>query len=173
MGGPITVYTPELAEAICERLADGMTLRQACRDEGMPKESTVRRWVLSDTGGFCAQYARAREVGYQAMADELIEISDNGTNDWIERETEAGRIVTEYNGDHVTRSRLRTDTRKWLLSKALPKVYGDRVALTGPEGGPIEHEVTHVRDNISRKLDRTAASIEEASVAGQPYASRT
>lgn len=159
--------------AICKGLAEGMTLRQVCKSDDMPPESTVRGWALNDVGGFAAHYARAREIGYHAMADELVEISDDGSNDYIEREIEAGRMVTEYNGEHVARSRLRVDSRKWLLSKALPKIYGDKVALTGPEGGPIEHEVTHVRDNISRKLDRTAASIEEASVAGQPYASRT
>lgn len=82
--------------------------------------------MLDDRGGFAAQYARAREIGYHAMADELIEIADDGTNDWMERQGDDGAAHV-INGEHVQRSRLRLDTRKWLLSKALPKVYGEKL----------------------------------------------
>lgn len=130
--GRLTEHTPEIAKAICEQLADGLTLREVCRQEGMPPESTVRRWVLDDRNGFAAQYAEARQLGYQAMADELLEIADDGRNDWIERR---GEVMV--NGEHVQRSRLRLDTRKWLLSKALPKVYGDKVIHAGDENAPV------------------------------------
>jgi hypothetical protein len=48
----------------------------------------------------------------------------------------------ELNGEHIQRSRVRIDTRKWMLSKMLPKVYGDKteVALTGANGGPVQSE---------------------------------
>lgn len=126
--GRLTEYTAEIAAAICEALSEGMTLREACRQEGMPPESTVRRWVLDDREGFAAQYTRAREIGYHAMADELLEISDDGKNDWIERQGDKG-VGYEANGEHLQRSRLRVDTRKWLLSKALPKVYGEKIGV--------------------------------------------
>lgn len=90
----------------------------------MPSPQTVISWVLQDLGpGFAEQYARAREVGYQLMADELTEIADDGSNDWMVVE---GREVPDH--EYITRSRLRVDTRKWLLSKALPKIYGDKIA---------------------------------------------
>ena len=91
----------------------------------MPAESTVRAWALEDREGFSAQYARAREIGYHAMADELMDIADDGRNDWMERrgEEDAG---WQANGEHIQRSRLRVDARKWMLSKVLPKVYGDK-----------------------------------------------
>ena len=57
-----------------------------------------------------------------AMADETLEISDDGTNDWM-KDNEGYKV----NGEHVARSRLRVDTRKWLLSKALPKIFGDKL----------------------------------------------
>lgn len=135
-------FSRELAERICDDLARGMTLRAVCRQGGMPDASTVIGWVRDDKCGFAQQYARAREIGYQVMADELIEIADDGTNDWVERETERGaQVLCDH--DHVTRSRLRVDARKWLLSKALPKVYGDKVAVTGGDGGAITTEVTY------------------------------
>jgi hypothetical protein len=101
----------------------------------MPPESTVRRWALEDRDGFSAQYARAREIGYGAMADELIEISDDSSGDLKTDENGNARMDAEF----VGRSRLKVDTRKWLLSKALPKVYGDKITqeVSGPNGGPI------------------------------------
>lgn len=138
--GRPTNYTSEVAEKICAALAKGRTLRDVCRDDDMPCESTVRLWALKDRDGFYAQYAQAREVGYHAMADETLEISDDGRNDWIERLGDDGQRTYVLNGEHVQRSRLRVDTRKWLLSKALPKIYGEKITAehTGKDGGPIE-----------------------------------
>lgn len=134
--GRPSLYTPELAALICKRLADGMTLREVCKADDMPVESTVRNWALIDYEGFFAHYAKAREIGYHAMADETIDIADNAKNDWMERNSdyEAGWIA---NGEHITRSRLRIDTRKWLLSKALPKIYGDKVLMGSDPDNPL------------------------------------
>ncbi len=139
--GRLTSYTLEIAESICGQLATGMTLREVCRAEGMPAESTVRNWALEDREGFFAQYARAREIGYYSMADETLEIADDGTNDWVERENERGEKKTVLDSEHVQRSRLRVDTRKWLLSKALPKIYGDKLIHSGDQESPVQVEI--------------------------------
>ena len=91
----------------------------------MPDERTVRRWALDNKEGFAEKYSRAREIGYLSMADEMLEIADDGSNDWMLRQ-HAGNQSCTANGEHIQRSRLRLDTRKWLLSKALPKIYGDK-----------------------------------------------
>lgn len=147
--GRPSLYTPEIAESICERLAAGETLRAVCRDDDMPHEATVRSWALGDVGGFSTQYTRAREIGYHGMADELVEIADADNNDTI-----PGVDGAPDRPDHewISRSRLRVDTRKWLLSKALPKVYGDKLTaeLSGPNGGPIE--TTSDPREIARRL---------------------
>lgn len=122
MAGPgrPSIYTEELATRICERLAAGETLRAICRDEDMPAESTVRGWAINLEHPFSAQYARARETGYHSWSDQLVDIADDKLGD-------------------PARDRLRVDTRKWILSKALPKVYGDKntTEISGPEGGPV------------------------------------
>jgi hypothetical protein len=118
----------ELADQICDQLAGGMTLRELCRAKAMPDERTVRRWALDDKEGFAEKYSRAREIGYQSMADEMLEIADDGSNDWMLRK-ESGKELHVLNGEHIQRSRPRLDTRKWLLSKALPKIYGDRLPV--------------------------------------------
>ena len=142
VSGRLTDYTQDIADKICERLAKGETLRSICRSDEMPSEATVRNWALSNREGFFAQYSQAREIGYHSMADEALEISDDGTNDWVMNNAdEDGSAVYRLNGEHVQRSRLRVDTRKWLLSKALPKVYGDKLQHTGADGeGPVQIE---------------------------------
>jgi hypothetical protein len=140
MTGRPSTYSQEIADEVCRRLAGGESLRAICRDEGIPDESTVRLWALDDREGFAAQYARAREVQFLAIADELLEIADDGRNDWMQRRGNDERGGWELNGEHIQRSRVRIDTRKWMLSKMLPKVYGDKteVAVTGANGGPVQ-----------------------------------
>lgn len=137
--GRLSTFTAEMAARILQLLAEGQTLREVCRPDDMPSESVVRNWVLDDREGFAAQYSRARAVGYHSMADELVEIADDGSNDWMERKNSDGSTVEVENHEVIGRSRLRVDTRKWLLSKALPKIYGDKIIteLTGKDGGPV------------------------------------
>ena len=140
-------YDPVLAEEILERLADGDSLASICRDEGMPDERSVRRWARNH-GEFGDQYAIARRLGYEKRADELLEIADDASADWIE--TENGHRILD--NVHVHRARLMIDTRKWLLSKMLPKVYGDHVTVAGDPDQPI---------HVVRRIDWALLSDEE------------
>lgn len=120
-------YTDELAEIICLRLAEGESLRSVCSDDGMPSKQAVLRW-LARNEEFRAQYVRAKEEGAEAIAEELFDIADDGSNDWMEKLDKEGNAVGyQLNGEHVQRSKLRIDTRKWYLSKIMPKKYGDRI----------------------------------------------
>lgn len=87
----------------------------------------LRDWMHD--AQFAAEYAIARRVGYEVMAEQVIEIADDGRNDWVERETQSGRTILVPDHEHMARSRLRVDTRKWLLSKYLPKVYGEKLEV--------------------------------------------
>lgn len=122
-------YTQELAATICDRLVNGESLRSICRDEGMPAPSTVCLW-LTQNASFAEQYAHAREAQADTLADEILEISDDARNDWMKRnhgEDDPGWVV---NGEHVQRSRLRIDSRKWIASKLKPRKYGDKLENT-------------------------------------------
>lgn len=103
----------------------------------MPDHSTVIGWVTANEA-FSNQYARARETGYAVMADELIEIADDGRNDTYKDEEGNEKPAI----DVIARSRLRVDTRKWLLSKALPKIYGDKQQVE--HSGTINHSINEV-----------------------------
>lgn len=131
LGRP-TSYTDEIGLEICERLANGESLRSICLDSHLPHKATVFRWLLSDNDlhdNFRDQYALAREIQYQSMADDLLDIADDGSNDWMDNNNpeSPGYVI---NGEALGRSRLRVDTRKWFMSKVLPK-FKDKE----PEGG--------------------------------------
>jgi hypothetical protein len=125
--GRPTVYAEETATVILARLAAGEPLRTICRTDGMPDESTVRAWALDPNHPFAARYALAREMGFFSMADELLEIADDARNDFMERMTRSGEVETVVNEEVLARSRMRIATRQWLLAKALPQTFGDRL----------------------------------------------
>lgn len=145
--GRPTDYTQETVDIICERLADGESLRTICDDKDMPARSTVFRW-LSLHKEFSDQYARAKEVQAEVLADELISIADDGRNDWMERRDSDGEnIGWRENGEALRRSALRFDTRKWVAAKLLPKKYGEKIAVGGSKDmDPIETKDTNASD---------------------------
>ena len=131
--GRPSIYTPELASEIIRRMCEGESLRVICRDDDMPARSTVCLWIAENREGFSDQYAIGQMAQAHYWVEEIIEIADDGRNDTYETE-EGERVNTEV----IQRSRLRVDTRKWYASKLLPKLFGERLALTGGDGGPIE-----------------------------------
>jgi hypothetical protein len=140
--GRPTEFSSELAIEICSRIAAGESLRSICsQDDTKPAASTVCLWNLENRSGFSEQYARARQMQAEILADELFEVADDGSNDWVET-----KFGPQINGEVVQRSRLRVDTRKWYLSKVLPKIYGDKVLNehVGPDGGPVQFLVKSI-----------------------------
>lgn len=132
-------YTETIAITICERMAKGESLRSICVSDAMPDESTVRAWVLQDRSGFSTQYMRAREAQAHCLVEEIIAIADDSSQDVVERTREDGTTYEVTDHDHINRSRLRVDARKWYASKILPKSYGDKVTQehTGADGAPL------------------------------------
>lgn len=126
-GRPST-FSKAIAARICQRIASGESLRQICRDKKMPAQSTVYLWLLDEEHkSFSEQYAKARELQADYLFDEMLEIADDGQNDWMEREVGEGRTIRLPDHEHINRSRLRVDTRKFYISKVLPKKYGEKI----------------------------------------------
>ncbi len=125
--GRPTKYTKALATEFCSRLVDGTSVRTVCLADDMPTTSTIFKW-LSEKPEFSDQYAKSKEMASEALAEEIFDISDNGTNDWMEMHDKDGECIGyKVNGEALQRSRLRVDTRKWYLSKIVPKKYGDKI----------------------------------------------
>ena len=129
--GRPSLYTEPLAAKICLRLAEGESLRAVCADKAMPSISTVMGWLFDGNhGDFPEQYARAREAQAEIRADEIVDIADDASNDFAADKD--GKPVA--NSEHIQRSRLRVDARKWIAAKLLPKRYGDKLDLGGTVG---------------------------------------
>jgi len=116
-------------------LAEGRSLVEIGRMEGMPNPATVYRWVAARED-FRERYARAREAQAEHFLDEIIDIADDARNDWIDRATKDG-VVTVLNTEHISRSKERIDARKWVMAKLNPKKYGDKMTLAGDPDAPL------------------------------------
>ncbi len=126
MAGRPSTFSEELAATICARIAEGESLRTVCKCEEMPAASTVFRWLGSNET-FQEQYAHAREASADAMAEDILDIADDGTNDWRTKTNDDGSEYEVLDAEHIQRSRLRVDARKWLMSKLQSKKYGDKL----------------------------------------------
>jgi hypothetical protein len=131
--GQSSTYTPELAAEICARLSEGEPLRVICRDEHMPAWRTVYDWIRANPE-FATRIARARELGYDAIAEEALEIADTPKSGVRTEETEDGyKTVRE---DMLGHRKLQVETRLKLLAKWSPKKYGDKIDVTSG-GDPV------------------------------------
>lgn len=132
-----TIYTKELGEKICQRIVEGESVREIVKDDEMPAASTIFLWLLQeDKKEFLEQYEKARNIQAELMFEEILDIADNGENDWIMRQGKDEEEWWQQNGEAIQRSRLRVDTRKWYLSKVLPKKFGEKMDVTS-DGKPI------------------------------------
>lgn len=135
--GRPTMYTPELVIELCQYLAEGESLRTVCARENMPSISTVFIW-LRDKKEFVEQYARAKEAAVEAMAEDILDLSD-GAIDIIKSGAEKKSSAL------AQAVRLQVDTRKWIMSKLKAKKYGDKVDLTS-DGKAIEGNTIILKD---------------------------
>ena len=144
-------YSEELADRIFEHIVECRSLDWIGSQKGMPSKRTILRWVARDAGGFRKLYAAAKELQADAFAEEILAIADNAGEDTLLDE-ESGRVVANHAA--VQRARLRIDSRKWLMSKMLPRKYGNHTQLE--HSGSVGPAVIQVV-----KLPEQAASTEE------------
>jgi len=136
VGAP-TTFTQHIANVICMRIAEGESLREIVKTEGMPDRTTVYDWLLRDEA-FANQYTRAREEQADTLADEILAIADeNPEVDYI-RDKHGAVVDIKIDSGYVAYQRQRIDSRKWIAMKLKPKKYGDKLALGGDAENPLE-----------------------------------
>lgn len=169
-GRPLAYDVPAVKEHVIREMSSGRSLHTVCReDEGMPSPGTVMSWTLEDPD-FSVAYMNAKSTALLVMAEEIAEISEETNAVTMVPRLDADgnpmydangeplmiRKVLPLNADVVARNRLRIDSRKWLLSKMMPKQFGDKVTteLTGVDGKPIE--VSNTTNLKSLSMDELA-----------------
>lgn len=148
MVGRPTDFNEEIALLICERLADGESLKAMCAEDDMPARSTVFKWLsMPEHKPFLDMYTRAREEQADALFDEIIAISDDGTNDWMEKKGSEGEVIGYIeNGEALRRSALRIDARKWAAAKLLPRKYSEKFQIDSNITGNLTVTTKEQRD---------------------------
>jgi hypothetical protein len=126
MGRP-SKYNITLANKICEAIATSTKgLKTLCEEnDDFPSYRVLRSWI-SDNKVFQHLYEIAKTDQAEYMADEMLEIADDSSNDYMQNKEGFIELKTE----NIQRSRLRIDTRKWIASKLKPKKFGEKVDVT-------------------------------------------
>lgn len=127
--GPPSKYSEAIVDEICEIIAtSNKGLKSILSTNPLfPSFSTFFKWLgEKDKQYLSDRYARAKELQAEYMADQILEIADDGSNDTYVDEN--GKVKTDW--DVLGRSKLRVDSRKWLASKLLPKKFGDKIDVT-------------------------------------------
>jgi hypothetical protein len=125
-----TKRTPEIIEEIIDGVANGVPLREVCRRDGMPNWRTVYDWLEADEE-FAARFARARDIGFDAIAEDILQNVDS----------------VPAQGEYIQRSKLQVETRLKLLAKWSPKKYGDKQTV---DVGNKEGETLKVDSNVDK-----------------------
>jgi len=135
MARPTKYDRQKVMNVICDRIAEGESLRAICEDIDMPNIDTIMEWLKVDKE-LAEQYARARERQADFYVEQIINISDNSGKDTVV--TKDG--IEQVNHEAIQRDRLRVDARKWVASKLAPKKYGEKIQqeITGENGGAIQ-----------------------------------
>ena len=151
LGRP-SLFTPELAEEICRRLAEGETLTAICAEERMPVRSTVYLWLDGSHPDFSDGYARARRLQADTFVDDMVAISDAS--------------VGGSSAD-VQAARLRFDARAWVAARVNPAKWSERTKheLSGPDGGPITLDA---RSALTEKIRGLAERVRSEKAEGTP-----
>ena len=145
MGRP-SEFNWVVAKIILDEIAKGTPVRRSTEIAGT-NTTTLYEWMRTHVD-FAQQYAQAKELACNLMADEILDIADDGTNDWYEKN---GRKAVDY--EAVMRSKLLVDTRRWLLSKLMPKKYGDRLEIEGGYTGQPLLQINVIgADGVPKRL---------------------
>ncbi|AAR97692.1 terminase small subunit [Bordetella phage BPP-1] len=167
-----STYTEAIATEICDRIADGEPLRQICRDEHMPAWRTVYHWIEARPE-FAERMERARRAGFDAIAEEALEIANTPQTGEETEESDDGYKVKR--GDMLGHRKLQVETRLKLLAKWHPTKYGDKTSmeLTGANGGPVQINDTERAARIAaivaaaqQRAQRAAAGEDDDPAAG-------
>lgn len=123
-------WNENLANKICLKIStSNKSLRTICKEVNIDVAVVLK--YLNQDEKFLAQYTRAKEEQADFLAEEMLEIADDSSNDTTKIYDKAGNEIEVENREWVNRSRLRVETRKWIASKLKPKKYSDKIEIAG------------------------------------------
>jgi len=116
---PAVRYSEAVANQVLDLMMQGHSVFKIGQMEGMPSDFVIRKWAMDNHNGFGDRYWDIRRAIYDGLLEEILEIADDSSGDAFIDQDGKRKLDNEF----VQRSRLRVDTRKWILCKVLPKIY--------------------------------------------------
>jgi hypothetical protein len=158
--GRPTDYCPEIVERFCHAVATNRkSIKSICKeDDSLPSHESIFTWLYKYPE-FLDLYSHAKEAQQELVADEVLDIADDGTNDYVERIIK-GRPVTVFDREHVQRSKLRVEARQWDLERLAAKKYGKKSEQT-LRISPLESMSQEELLNKARELGLVVSSSED------------
>ena len=155
------ILTTALGIKICDLVCENYSLNEISKIEGMPDKSQILRWngwtkvfkgKLFDE--FRLRYKQSCEIRLDALADDLLDIADDGTNDWVDRLLKSGETIRVVDHEHISRSVLRVNTRMKLLGK-LHAAYKDKSEHKHDVTDPMKKLLGEFADADHRRASKT------------------
>lgn len=148
-GGRPEEYTKELADKICSKLSEGLSLRTVCLDEDMPNKSTIFKW-FREKPEFVDQYTRAKEESADADLEIIEDLGDKAIEESKLADPKAANAV-------VSAYKLKADNMKWAMSKKKPKKYGDKLDMS-TNGKDLPSPIIFVNRDVSSDNSTTESN---------------
>jgi hypothetical protein len=124
-------YTREIGSTICDRLFNGETLSEICRDAAMPDKPTVMSW-LAQHPKFLEEYVFTCQLLVEDLAAEAVSIADNADSGCRKR-VRGAKVVTVSGREELARRRLRLAIRHWVADRLIPKIVPQSGVLNRKE----------------------------------------
>ncbi len=125
---PSVLFTQDLADHICARIANGESLSAICDEDGMPTPGQIVYW-RRQRPEFELQYEAARVMQAETLFDQLLLIADDGRNDYMEKIARDGETFISLDREHINRSKIRIETRLKMIERMNPAKYGERMEV--------------------------------------------
>ncbi|MEM6415534.1 MAG: DNA translocase FtsK [Pseudomonadota bacterium] len=127
-------WSEEIEDQIIDQIVGGYTIEKICENPEMPSRATVMRWLNGEGGvkngaSFKARYDQARIARADRLAAEIILIGDDSSRDRIIKTLPGGVQVERVDSEHIQRSKLRCDNRRWLLQTLFPERFAARMIV--------------------------------------------
>ena len=126
----------QIKDELVQWISNGKTLREFCRQDGMPNFSVMYDWEAEDKD-FAQRIAHARLKGHDVIAEECAALSDTEPLAVFD---EAGN--KRYDPGSIAWRKMQIETRLKLLAKWNPRKYGDKTILAGDDAAPVVMEVS-------------------------------
>ena len=131
-------------------IAKGVGTGRACKEVGISVSSVYKR--RDEDEDYANRLVRAREEGNDFEFEQTIELAEEAPNKIYDAQ---GNEI--FDRTHIQWKQQVIDVKKWRLAIKDPKKYSSssrlQAELSGPNGGPIQNNISITQEEIRKMAD--------------------